>query len=176
MMLKAILLVLTLAKVVWIGNHVEAARVHRDERTYAMAGRFALIGEAAQRYATNTRLLRPGVATADISVQELILEEYLPVGTSPLGPYGGDIVLVARTGAYGHVVIDMSVFAPADQAEELRLNMSVIDRGGGMVSLQAENGAARFRMAAASVANPADYLRFSGAMRAGHSLGDGSAK
>lgn len=176
MILKSVLMMLAVAKVIAITTIAEEARVHRDERAYALASRFFTIGEAAQRYATETRLLRPGVAVADITVQELIAQNYLPEGTSSVGPYGGEMVMVARTGAYGHVVIDMSVEAPPDLTGDLRSTISVIDMGGGMVSLQSQNGSARFRMAAASAGSAADSLRFSGAMRAGHALGNDAAR
>jgi hypothetical protein len=175
-MLKLAQILILIGVMLGTYDKLERGRRQRGFEAQAIASRFLTIGEAAQRYATATRHLRPGVAEAVITVPELIAESYLPAGTSDLGPYGGPIELIARTGAYGHVVVDMSVYAPADVSADLRVAMSTLDRGGGQVSLQAMNGAARFTMAAAAVSNAADFVRFSGSNRAGQALGDDSAK
>lgn len=175
-MLKMTLLMMMLAVLVSTINTIERGRRQGDIQAQAMASRLLLIAEAAQRYATATRALRPGVAEAPITVQELIAENYLPVATSPIGPYGGPITLTARTGAYGNVVVDMAVLAPAGQADDLRLQLATIDRGGGQVSLQALNGSARFRMAASAALTPDQYVRFSGSTIAGQALGNDAVK
>ena len=176
-MTRMILLLLLGVTLLNLQDRVHRIRFQEQIQATAAAGRIHLFGEAAQRYATDKQATRPPGASSEITLTELMLEDYLAPGFVPDSPYGGgDIQLTIITGAFGHPIVQMAVPAPADRAPGARMILQTLDRGGGQVSLQAENGAAPFRMAIAAAGSRDTTAYFSGSIKAGDATGDDQAK
>lgn len=173
-MLQLVMILLTAATLLLAQDQVQRGIRDREFAAQATASRLQTIAEAAQRYATDTRVLRPGVQVADLTLMEIMAAGYLAPGFSSEGPFGGAIQLTARLGAYDHVVVDLALPVPDERAEPLRLAMAGFDAGGGQVSLQATAGATRFVMPGVASALP--LLRLSGSVKAGQVQGDDSTQ
>lgn len=172
-MLLAVQAIIAMASVMTGYAAIDRAREQREVQAMATVSRLTAISEAAQRYAAAKRLVWAGAAEVPITTREMVIENYLPEGVSELGPYGDPIRLIARQGAYGHYTTEMTVSAPRARSEDLRLALATADRGGGQISIQAREGAARFRLAGG---NPNESIRMSGAVQAGDAQGNNSWK
>lgn len=158
-------------------DRVHRARWQEQIQATAAAGRLFLIAESAQRYATDKQAVRPPGASPEITLAEMMLEDYLAPGFLPDSPFGGgDIRLTILTGAFGRSIVQIEVPAPADRAPGARMILQTLDRGGGQVSVQAQNGAAPFRMAVAAAGSRDTTAYFSGSIKAGDATGDDQAK